>query len=110
MCHSLSLPLLQTSRHHEANAEEEEYNPTGGATAEAYPNWLRFHLGINRYELYARHNPAVEALLKDLVSQSVTSVGKQASRKQQQQNSFALTPLWPCLDYVMAWCSAERLT
>lgn len=109
LCNFLSLPLLQTSRHHEGNAEEEEYSPTGGATTEAYPNWLRFHVGINRYELYARHNSAIEALLKDLVSQSITSVGKQASRKQQQQNSIALPPLWLCLRYVMAWGSAETL-
>lgn len=61
-------------RHHEGN--EEEYNPTGEATAESYPNWLRFHIGINRYELYSRHNPVVEALLKDLQAQKITSVGK----------------------------------
>ncbi|KAF5888308.1 extracellular serine/threonine protein kinase FAM20C-like, partial [Clarias magur] len=59
--------------HHEGN-EEEEYNPTGEATAESYPNWLRFHIGINRYELYSRHNPVVEALLKDLQAQKITSV------------------------------------
>lgn len=61
-------------RHHEGN--EEEYNPTGEATAESYPNWLRFHIGINRYELYSRHNPVVEALLKDLQTQKITSVGE----------------------------------
>ncbi len=55
---------------------EEEYSPTGEATAESYPNWLRFHIGINRYELYSRHNPVIGALLKDLVSQKITSVGE----------------------------------
>ena len=44
--------------------------------ADSYPNWLRFHIGINRYELYSRHNPAIDALLKDLVSQRITSVCK----------------------------------
>ncbi|XP_062388231.1 extracellular serine/threonine protein kinase FAM20C [Sardina pilchardus] len=68
--------------HHEANGEEEEYSPTGGAAAESYPNWLRFHVGINRYELYARHNHAVEALLKDLVSQSITSVAMKSGGTQ----------------------------
>lgn len=62
-------------RHHEGN-EEEEYNPTGEATAESYPNWLRFHIGINRYELYSKHNPVLEALLKDLQAQKITSVGE----------------------------------
>ncbi|RXN19776.1 extracellular serine threonine kinase FAM20C-like protein [Labeo rohita] len=64
-----------TGRHNEGNVEEEEYSPTGEATAESYPNWLRFHIGINRYELYSRHNPVIGGLLKDLVSQKITSVG-----------------------------------
>lgn len=41
-----------------------------------YPNWLKFHTGINRYELYSRHNPAIDALLQDLGSQKITSVGR----------------------------------
>lgn len=43
---------------------------------DAYPNWLKFHLGINRYELYSRRSPAVEALLCDLGAQKITSVGR----------------------------------
>lgn len=54
----------------------DEFSPTGELTAESYPNWLRFHIGINRYELYSRHNPVVDALLKDLVTQKITSVGE----------------------------------
>ena len=54
----------------------EEYPPAGEPVADSYPNWLRFHIGINRYELYSRHNPAIDALLKDLVSQRITSVCK----------------------------------
>ncbi|XP_053468654.1 extracellular serine/threonine protein kinase FAM20C [Ictalurus furcatus] len=67
--------------HHEGN-EEEEYNPTGEATAESYPNWLRFHIGINRYELYSRHNLVVEALLKDLQAQKITSVAMKSGGTQ----------------------------
>lgn len=48
-------------------------------TAESYPNWLRFHIGINRYELYSRKSPVVDALLKDLVGQRITSVGEWAT-------------------------------
>uniref|UniRef100_W5KLK3 FAM20C golgi associated secretory pathway kinase n=1 Tax=Astyanax mexicanus TaxID=7994 RepID=W5KLK3_ASTMX len=66
----------------EGNEEEEEYNPTGEATAESYPNWLRFHIGINRYELYSRHNPVVEALLKDLQAQRITSVAMKSGGTQ----------------------------
>lgn len=54
----------------------DEFGPTGELTAESYPNWLRFHIGINRYELYSRHNPVIDALLKDLVTQRITSVGE----------------------------------
>lgn len=68
--------------HGEGNAGEEEYSPTGGATTDSYPNWLRFHVGINRYELYGRHNPVIEALLKDLVSQSITSVAMKSGGTQ----------------------------
>ncbi|XP_030646696.1 extracellular serine/threonine protein kinase FAM20C [Chanos chanos] len=68
--------------HNEGNEEDEEYNPTGEATAESYPNWLRFHIGITRYELYSRHNPVIDALLKDLVSQSITSVAMKSGGTQ----------------------------
>lgn len=81
-CHS-SKPLLSLfccfspRRHSEdGNEEEEEFSPTGEVTAESYPNWLRFHIGINRYELYSRHSPVLDALLKDLVTQKITSVGE----------------------------------
>lgn len=53
-----------------------DYAPTGEMSSDSYPNWLRFHIGINRYELYSRHNPVIDAMLKDLVSQRITSVGK----------------------------------
>lgn len=54
----------------------DEFSPTGELTADSYPNWLRFHIGINRHELYSRHNPVIDALLKDLVTQRITSVGE----------------------------------
>ncbi|XP_051989006.1 extracellular serine/threonine protein kinase FAM20C-like [Xyrauchen texanus] len=66
--------------HNEGN--EEEYSPTGEAATESYPNWLRFHIGINRYELYSRHNIVIEALLKDLVSQRITSVAMKSGGTQ----------------------------
>ncbi|MBN3303925.1 extracellular serine/threonine protein kinase FAM20C [Amia ocellicauda] len=62
--------------------EEEEYTPTGEPSADSYPNWLKFHIGINRYELYSRHNPVIESLLKDLVSQRITSVAMKSGGTQ----------------------------
>ncbi|XP_008313314.1 extracellular serine/threonine protein kinase FAM20C [Cynoglossus semilaevis] len=60
----------------------DEFGPTGELTAESYPNWLRFHIGINRYELYSRHNPVIDALLKDLVTQRITSVAMKSGGTQ----------------------------
>ncbi|XP_010872526.1 extracellular serine/threonine protein kinase FAM20C [Esox lucius] len=68
--------------HNEANAEDDEYPPTGDVTADSYPNWLRFHIGINRYELYSRHNSVLDALLKDLVTQRITSVAMKSGGTQ----------------------------
>lgn len=70
---SLSLSFL-SPRNTEGTVDE--FGPTGELTAESYPNWLRFHIGINRFELYSRHNPVIDALLKDLVTQRITSVGE----------------------------------
>ncbi|KAJ4932307.1 hypothetical protein JOQ06_010732 [Pogonophryne albipinna] len=66
----------------EGNEEEEEFSPTGQVMAESYPNWLRFHIGINRYEMYSRHSVVLDALLKDLASQRITSVAMKSGGTQ----------------------------
>ncbi|XP_012614815.1 extracellular serine/threonine protein kinase FAM20C [Microcebus murinus] len=63
-------------------AEGEGLLSTGEAAADSYPNWLKFHIGINRYELYSRRNPAIEALLHDLSSQKITSVAMKSGGTQ----------------------------
>ncbi|XP_061702101.1 extracellular serine/threonine protein kinase FAM20C [Syngnathoides biaculeatus] len=50
--------------------------------AESYPNWLRFHTGINRYQLYARSDPALGGLLRDLLTQKITSVAMKSGGTQ----------------------------
>lgn len=80
------LLFLPVPRNNEGNMDE--FSPTGELTADTYPNWLRFHIGINRYELYSRHNPVIDALLKDLVTQRITSVGESrgaGARRQQME-------------------------
>ncbi|XP_062999731.1 extracellular serine/threonine protein kinase FAM20C [Elgaria multicarinata webbii] len=62
--------------------EDEEFLPTGETSIDSYPNWLKFHIGINRYELYSRHNPAIGALLRDLASQKITSVAMKSGGTQ----------------------------
>ncbi|KAK9399917.1 extracellular serine/threonine protein kinase FAM20C-like [Crotalus adamanteus] len=39
----------------------------------AHPAWLSFYAGINRYELYARHDPSCHDLMKDLAKQKIIS-------------------------------------
>lgn len=63
-------------------SDEEEFLPTGEAHVDSYPNWLKFHIGINRYELYSRQNPAIGALLQDLGSQKITSVAMKSGGTQ----------------------------
>ncbi|MEE6510534.1 hypothetical protein FKM82_030425 [Ascaphus truei] len=62
--------------------EDEEFLPTGEAHVDSYPNWLKFHIGINRYELYSRKNPAIGALLQDLSGQKITSVAMKSGGTQ----------------------------
>ncbi|OCT64185.1 hypothetical protein XELAEV_18045286mg [Xenopus laevis] len=61
---------------------EVAYLPTGEAHIDSYPNWLKFHIGINRYELYSTQDPALEALLQDLGSQKITTVAMKAGGTQ----------------------------
>ncbi|XP_039216523.1 extracellular serine/threonine protein kinase FAM20C [Crotalus tigris] len=65
----------------EAN-EDEDFLPTGETSVDSYPNWLKFHIGINRYELYSRHNPAIGILLHDLAAQKITSVAMKSGGTQ----------------------------
>ncbi|XP_039630881.1 extracellular serine/threonine protein kinase FAM20C-like [Polypterus senegalus] len=62
--------------------DEEEYTPTGEPSADSYPNWLKFHIGINRYELYSRDSIVIESLLKDLVLQKIVSVAMKSGGTQ----------------------------
>ncbi|XP_019368151.1 PREDICTED: extracellular serine/threonine protein kinase FAM20C [Gavialis gangeticus] len=78
---SLHISSYLCGRQNEGN-EDEEFLPTGETSVDSYPNWLKFHIGINRYELYSRHNPAIEALLQDLVSQKITSVAMKSGGTQ----------------------------
>ncbi|XP_019737080.1 extracellular serine/threonine protein kinase FAM20C-like [Hippocampus comes] len=66
----------------DGNARDEDSVRAAEATAESYPNWLRFHVGINRYELYARGNPVLDALLHDLQTQKITSVAMKSGGTQ----------------------------
>ncbi|KAK2491832.1 hypothetical protein MC885_002342 [Smutsia gigantea] len=59
-----------------------EFLPTGEVAVDFYPNWLKFHIGINRHELYSRRSPAIEALLRDLGEHRITSVAMKSGGTQ----------------------------
>lgn len=88
---SETISLLYFRHQEEGNDEEEDFSPAGDVAAESYPNWLRFHIGINRYELYSRRSPVMDALLKDLVTQRITSVGKSIAAPGQCGGAFGPT-------------------
>ncbi|XP_040215421.1 extracellular serine/threonine protein kinase FAM20C-like isoform X1 [Rana temporaria] len=45
--------------------------PTGETASETYPTWLKFHMGINRYELYPRQDPLIPILLKEMSTRRI---------------------------------------
>ncbi|KAM8930072.1 extracellular serine/threonine protein kinase FAM20C-like [Pelodytes ibericus] len=53
------------------SADEKFVLPTGQKPADTYPTWLKFHIGINRYELYPRQDPLIPILLKELSTQRI---------------------------------------
>lgn len=80
-----SRPNLKAAEGHDWSQDGTEGRgplPTGAAAVDAYPNWLKFHLGINRYELYSRHNLAIGELLQDLATQRITSVAMKSGGTQ----------------------------
>ncbi|NWJ03932.1 FA20C kinase, partial [Crypturellus undulatus] len=56
-----------------SNSKAEMVLPTGKTAYDTYPSWLKFHVGINRYELYPRQDPLMPALLKDLATLKIVS-------------------------------------
>lgn len=44
-------------------------------TFDSDANWLKFHLGINRYALYSRDDPAIGKLLRDMQNMTVIGAG-----------------------------------
>uniref|UniRef100_A0A8C8AXC6 FAM20 C-terminal domain-containing protein n=1 Tax=Otus sunia TaxID=257818 RepID=A0A8C8AXC6_9STRI len=66
---------LHSSRSDEwvSSSKAETLLPTGETAYDTYPAWLKFHVGINRYELYPRQDPLMPSLLRDLATQRIVS-------------------------------------
>lgn len=43
----------------------------------AHPPWLRFHMGISRWELYNRNDPNLTLLTHDMATQRILGAGEQ---------------------------------
>ncbi|XP_030312968.1 extracellular serine/threonine protein kinase FAM20C isoform X3 [Calypte anna] len=56
-----------------SSSKAEALLPTGKTAYDTYPAWLKFHIGINRYELYPRQDPLMPTLLRDLATQRIIS-------------------------------------
>lgn len=61
-----------------SSSKAETLLPTGKTAYDTYPTWLKFHVGINRYELYPRQDPLLPTLLRDLATQRIVSSGTTA--------------------------------
>ncbi|KAF7217826.1 extracellular serine/threonine protein kinase FAM20C-like [Nothobranchius furzeri] len=44
-------------------------------SSESHPPWLRFHLGITRWELYPHQDPNMELLVQHLATHRIVSAG-----------------------------------
>lgn len=58
-----------------SSSKAEMVLPTGKTAYDTYPAWLKFHIGINRYELYPRRDPLMPTLLQDLATMKIVSSG-----------------------------------
>lgn len=74
-----------------SSSKAETLLPTGKTAYDTYPTWLKFHVGINRYELYPRRDPLLPTLLRDLATQRIVSSGTTSLP------APLSTPLPPCL-------------
>ncbi|XP_062918676.1 extracellular serine/threonine protein kinase FAM20C-like [Mobula hypostoma] len=54
--------------------EQEYVLPDGKSPSDTYPNWLKFFIGINRYELYAQNSSIITSLLQELATLRIVRV------------------------------------
>lgn len=55
---------------------KEGYDPIQwNSSTETHPPWLRFHLGITRWQLYQNRDPNLPALLEQLSTHRIVSAG-----------------------------------
>lgn len=80
-------PLRHVRHYSEAAAVSNISVTVHQVTFDPEASWLKFHLGINRYALYSRDDPAIPRLLKEM--QSLTVIGAGDAEIQTSQSDFA---------------------
>ncbi|XP_047434044.1 extracellular serine/threonine protein kinase FAM20C [Mugil cephalus] len=55
------------------SASQEGYEDVQWSSSDSHPPWLRFHLGISRWQLYAHRDPNMELLTQQLSTQRIVS-------------------------------------
>ncbi|XP_062341127.1 extracellular serine/threonine protein kinase FAM20C-like isoform X2 [Osmerus eperlanus] len=74
-----------------SDSEEDGYDRLNWTSStETHPPWLRFHLGISRWELYDRTDPSLTQLTHDLATQRIlTTVQKTGGTQLKLMMSFS---------------------
>ena len=64
------------SSHRQNSSEEDGYDKANWTVAaETHPTWLRFHLGITRWELYHRTDPLLDQITHYIATQRILNAG-----------------------------------
>ncbi|XP_037546282.1 extracellular serine/threonine protein kinase FAM20C-like [Nematolebias whitei] len=63
----------RTSQMWESDTLEESGDVQWNRSSDSHPPWLRFHLGISRWELYPHHDPNMELLIQQLAAHQIVS-------------------------------------
>lgn len=61
-----------------SDSPEKEKSIPWSSNSENHPPWLRFHLGISRWQLYPHRDPNMEPLIQQLATHRIVSAGVQA--------------------------------
>lgn len=76
-CPVLPIYQLHSLTLRQSASEEEGYDKaTWTSDVETHPPWLRFHLGITRWELYNRKDPNLGQLTHYLATQRILGAGE----------------------------------
>lgn len=59
----------------ESETQDEYEDVQWNRSSDSHPPWLRFHLGISRWELYPLQDPNMELLIQQLAAHRIVSAG-----------------------------------